>query len=118
MGTPEFAVPTLKALHDNRYHVLAVATQPDRPKGRGRRMVAPPVKEVAMGYGYPVLQPANVKEAWFLEKVRALNPDLFVVMAYGHILPGPVLAIPGLGAINIHASLLPVSYTHLTLPTN
>jgi methionyl-tRNA formyltransferase len=107
MGTPEFAVPTLKALHDNHHHVLAVATQPDRPKGRGRRMVAPPVKEVATGYGYPVLQPAKVKEVWFLEKLNALNPDLFVVVAYGHILPGSVLAIPRLGAINIHASLLP-----------
>jgi methionyl-tRNA formyltransferase len=70
-------------------------------------MVAPPIKEVAMGYGYPVLQPAKVKEAWFLDKIRALNPDLFVVIAYGHILPGLVLAIPRLGAINIHASLLP-----------
>jgi methionyl-tRNA formyltransferase len=107
MGTPEFAVPALKALHDNHHHVLAVATQPDRPKGRGRRIVAPPVKEVAMGYGYPVLQPAKVKEAWFLEKIIALNPDVFVVVAYGHILPESVLAIPRLGAINIHASLLP-----------
>lgn len=107
MGTPEFAVPTLKALHDNRHHVLAVATQPDRPKGRGRRMVASPVKEVAMGYGYPVWQPAKVKEAWFLEKIIALAPDVFVVVAYGHILPPSALALPRLGAINIHASLLP-----------
>jgi len=107
MGTPAFAVPTLQALHDSHHHVLAVVTQPDRPKGRGRLMVAPPIKEVAMDYGYPVLQPAKVKEAWFLDKIRALNPDLFVVIAYGHILPGPVLAIPRLGAINIHASLLP-----------
>jgi len=107
MGTPEFAVPTLEVLHDSRHHVLAVVTQPDRPKGRGRRMVASPVKEAAAACGYPVLQPARVRETRFLEKIIALNPDVFVVVAYGQILPASVLAIPRLGAINIHASLLP-----------
>ncbi|NVM21029.1 MAG: methionyl-tRNA formyltransferase [Desulfobacterales bacterium] len=107
MGTPEFAAPTLKALHDNHYDVLAVVTNPDRPKGRGRRMVASAVKQAAETLGYPVLQPARVKESWFVDKIRGLNPDLFVVVAYGSILPGSILAIPRLGAVNIHASLLP-----------
>ncbi|MBW1741323.1 MAG: methionyl-tRNA formyltransferase [Deltaproteobacteria bacterium] len=107
MGTPAFSVPALKALHENHDEVLAVVTQPDRPKGRGRRMVPPPVKEVASTLGYPVLQPARIKEPWFVEKMIALDPDIFVVVAYGRILPGSVLAIPRLGAINIHASLLP-----------
>ncbi len=107
MGTSEFAVPTLKALHDNRDHLLAVVTKPDRPKGRGRRVAPSPVKQVAAAFGYPVFQPTRVKEPWFLEKIIAFDPDLFVVAAYGNILPGSVLAIPRMGAINIHASLLP-----------
>ena len=107
MGTPEFAVPTLNALHDTHNDILAVVTNPDRPKGRGRHLVASPVKQAAAGFGYPVLQPARVKEPWFPENIIALDPDLFVVVAYGQILPGSVLAIPRLGAINIHASLLP-----------
>lgn len=107
MGTPEFAVPTLKALHGSSNDVLAVATKPDRPKGRGRRLVASPVKQAASAFGYPVLQPVKVKESWFLKRIIGLNPDLFVVVAYGQILPGSVLAIPRVGAINIHASLLP-----------
>ena len=107
LGTPEFAVPTLKALYHNNYDVLAAVTKPDRPKGRGRRIVASPVKQAAVAVGCPVLQPPRVKEPWFLEEITALDPDLFVVVAYGHILPGSVLAIPRLGAINIHASLLP-----------
>jgi methionyl-tRNA formyltransferase len=107
MGTPEFAVPTLEALNRNHYDVVAVVTQPDRPKGRGRPMKASPVKQAADAMGYPVLQPFRAKEPWFSEKIIALDPDLFVVVAYGHILPGSVLAIPRLGAVNIHASLLP-----------
>ena len=107
MGTPEFSVPTLKALHDSPYEVLAVVTQPDRPKGRGRRLVPPPVKEVADACGYPVLQPAGIKEAHFIEKIIELDPDMFVVVAYGRILPGSFLSLPRVGAINIHASLLP-----------
>jgi len=107
MGTPDFSVPTLRALHENQYDVLAVVTQPDRPKGRGRRLVPPPVKEVASTLGYSVLQPLGIKEPWFIEKIIALDPDLFVVVAYGRILPGSFLSIPHLGAINIHPSLLP-----------
>jgi methionyl-tRNA formyltransferase len=107
MGTPEFATPTLKALHDSQHDVIAVVTKPDRPKGRGRRMVACPVKKLAGTLRYPVLQPTSVKEPGFVEKIIALDPDLFVVIAYGRILPGSVLAIPRLGAINIHGSVLP-----------
>jgi len=107
MGTADFSVPALKALHENQYDVRAVVTQPDRPKGRGRRLVPPPVKEVARALGYPVLQPLRIKEPGFIEKIIALNPDLFVVVAYGRILPGSFLSIPHLGAINIHPSLLP-----------
>jgi methionyl-tRNA formyltransferase len=107
MGTPDFSVPTLKALHENRYDVLAVVTQPDRPKGRGRRLVPPPVKEVARTLGYPVLQPLRIKEPWFIDRIIESDPDLFVVVAYGRILPGSFLSIPRLGAVNIHASLLP-----------
>ena len=107
MGTPDFSVPTLKALHEKQYKVLAVVTQPDRPKGRGRRLVPSPVKEVAGTFGYPVLQPHKIEESWFVEEIIAMDPDLFVVVAYGRILPGSFLSIPRLGAINIHASLLP-----------
>lgn len=107
MGTADFSVPTLKTLHENQYDVLAVVTQPDRPKGRGRRLVPPLVKEVAGKLGYPVLQPHRIKEPWFVEKIIDLDPDIFVVVAYGRILPGSFLSIPRIGAINIHASLLP-----------
>ena len=107
MGTADFSVPTLKTLHEHQYDVLAVVTQPDRPKGRGRRLVPPLVKEVAGKLGYTVLQPHKIKEPWFVEKIIALDPDIFVVVAYGRILPGSFLSIPRIGAINIHASLLP-----------
>ncbi len=107
MGTPDFSVPTLKALHEKQHKVLAVVTQPDRPKGRGRRLVPSPVKEVAGTFGYPVLQPHKIEGSWFVEEIIAMDPDLFVVVAYGRILPGSFLSIPRLGAINIHASLLP-----------
>ena len=107
MGTGDFSVPSLTALHENHYDVLAVVTQPDRPKGRGRRLVSPPVKQVASTLNYPVLQPLRIKEPWFIEKIIALDPDLYVVVAYGRILPASFLSIPCLGAINIHASLLP-----------
>jgi methionyl-tRNA formyltransferase len=107
MGTPDFSVPTLKALHENQHNVCAVVTQPDRQKGRGRRLLPPPVKQVAITLGYPVLQPQGIKEPWFIEKIIELDPDIFVVVAYGRILPGSFLSLPRLGAINIHASLLP-----------
>jgi methionyl-tRNA formyltransferase len=107
MGTPDFAVPTLTALHHSRHAVAAVVTQPDRPKGRGRRLTPPPVKRAAEGFGYPVFQPESVKSDAFFEAMGRLQPDLFVVVAMGQILPPRLLELPRLGAINVHASLLP-----------
>jgi methionyl-tRNA formyltransferase len=108
MGTPEFAVPTLARLIGNGHDVAAVFTQPDKPAGRGKQMHMPPVKEVALAQGIPVYQPARIKAN---EKVRAVfeqfAPDCCVVAAYGKILPEWLLAIPRLGCINVHASLLP-----------
>ncbi len=107
IGTPEFSVPALQALHDNGYNIAAVVTKPDRPKGRGQHVIASPIKKLATAYGYSFLQPTSAKGTWFEEKLVALNPDLLVVVAYGQILSRSVLTIPRLGAINIHASLLP-----------
>lgn len=107
MGTPDFAVPSLKALSENGYNVLMVVTQPDRPKGRGRKIIPPPVKEVAQHIGYDVIQPVSVKNKDFFDTIAGLKPDIFIVVAYGHILPKNILAIPETGAINLHASLLP-----------
>jgi methionyl-tRNA formyltransferase len=107
MGTPEFAVPSLKALIDSRHNVVAVVTQPDRPKGRGRALTQSPVKELAEKHKIEVIQPPGAKEKGFIQRLKELNPDLIVVIAYGHILPKPILDIPSLGCINVHASLLP-----------
>ncbi len=107
MGTPDFAVPPLNILHQNNYDVALVVTQPDRPKGRGRKLLPPPVKETAIKLGYEVIQPESVRTPEFKEQVEILKPDLLVVVAFGHILPKAVLDIPTLGAVNIHASLLP-----------
>lgn len=107
MGTPDFSVPTLQALHDSSYAVLAVVTQPDRPKGRGRKLTPPPVKITALEYGYPVLQPETVRTDAFHRRMAGLAPDLYVVVAFGQILPQSLLDIPAIGAINVHASLLP-----------
>jgi methionyl-tRNA formyltransferase len=107
MGTPEFAVPTLEALHRSRHTVTAVVTQPDRPKGRGRRLTPPPVKQAAQDCGYPVIQPESVKSDAFRGEMMGLRPDLFVVVALGQILPVQLLDLPPYGAINVHASLLP-----------
>jgi methionyl-tRNA formyltransferase len=107
MGTPDFAVPTLKALLDHDHHVLAVVTQPDRPKGRGKRVTAPPVKELALEHVIEVLQPEKASEDSFCDRIRAMKPDLIVVVAFGQILRKKLLDIPRWGVINIHASLLP-----------
>jgi methionyl-tRNA formyltransferase len=112
MGTPEFAVPSLIALHDHApehgWELVAAVTQPDRPAGRGKKLVASPVKEQAKRYGLPVLQPASFrKDPEALPALAALAPDLLVVAAYGLILPKSVLSLPSHGAINVHASLLP-----------
>ncbi len=106
-GTPAFALPPLQVLLDSPHDVVAVYTQPDRPAGRGRRLTASPVKQLALEHGVPVCQPASFREAAAVAQLAALQPELVVVVAYGLILPPGVLAIPPLGCINIHASLLP-----------
>jgi methionyl-tRNA formyltransferase len=106
-GTPEFAVPALEALIDAGHEPVAVYTQPDRPAGRGRKLTASPVKRHAAAAGIPVLQPASLKSSEDQADLAALAPDLMIVAAYGLILPRAVLEIPALGAVNIHASLLP-----------
>lgn len=107
MGTPEFACPCLQALLASEHEVAAVVTQPDRPSGRGRKMVAPPVKKLAAALGCALLQPDSIKTAEVRATLEHLAPDLIVVIAYGQILPASVLALPRHGAINVHASLLP-----------
>ncbi|MDP2643348.1 MAG: methionyl-tRNA formyltransferase [Desulfobacterales bacterium] len=107
MGTPLFAVPALTALHETGYQMMLVVTQPDRQKGRGRHVVPPPVKETALRLGCDVLQPLSVRSEEFLDRIRQLRPDMLVVVAFGRILPKALLDIPRLGAINLHASLLP-----------
>jgi methionyl-tRNA formyltransferase len=107
MGTPGFAVPALKSLCRSGHRVLQVVTQPDRPRGRGKTVVFPPVKAAALDLGVSVIQPQSVRAADFCEAMTTLDPDLLVVAAYGHVLPQRILAIPKLGAVNIHASLLP-----------
>ena len=106
-GTPEFAVPALEALMASGRCPVAVYPQPDRPAGRGRKLSPSPVKRVAQDAGIPVLQPASLKSADALERLRELEPDLLVVAAYGLILPPAALSIPAFGCLNIHASLLP-----------
>jgi methionyl-tRNA formyltransferase len=106
-GTPSFAVPGLDRLLGSRHSVAAVVTQPDRPRGRGHHVTAGPVKALAESHGLPVLQPDKIKSPALLDSLRALAPDLAVVAAYGRILPDDLLALPRLGFINIHASLLP-----------
>ena len=107
MGTPEFAVPTLQKLIASGYAVQAVVTQPDRAKGRGQHVAAPPVKTLAEQHGIPILQPKRVREEGVIQQIRDLTPDVIVVVAYGQILPESLLKIPRLGCINVHASLLP-----------
>lgn len=107
MGTPEFAIPSLDMLIKEGYDVVAVVTQPDKPKGRGNKMCPPPVKEYAIEHGIEVLQPDKVKTEEFAEKIREINPDLLITAAYGKILPKSVLDIPKYGCINVHGSLLP-----------
>ncbi|GLI37835.1 methionyl-tRNA formyltransferase [Geobacter hydrogenophilus] len=107
MGTPDFACPTLTRLIERGEDVIAVVTQPDRPKGRGQKLVPPPVKVIAEEHGIPVLQPQKVRAPEVITRIRELNPDLIVVVAFGQILPQSLLDIPRHGCINIHASLLP-----------
>jgi methionyl-tRNA formyltransferase len=106
-GTPEFAAEHLKALLDSPYEVIAVYTQPDRPAGRGQKLMPSPVKQLALQHNIPVLQPPTLRDAAAQAELAALKPDVLVVVAYGLILPQVVLDIPRLGCINSHASLLP-----------
>ena len=107
MGTPEFACPALQILLNRGENILAVVTQPDRPKGRGQKMAFPPVKEFAVEHNIPVMQPAKVRDPEFIETIRSLAPGLIVVVAFGQILPKALLDIPPMGCVNVHASLLP-----------
>ena len=107
MGTPDFAVGTLKALLNSKYTVQAVFTQPDKPKGRGKAMQMTPVKEVALEAGIPVYQPKRIREPENLELLKSCQPDVIVVVAFGQIIPEEILKLPKHGCINVHASLLP-----------
>lgn len=107
MGTPEFAVPSLRALASAGHDVVAVVTQPDRPRGRSPEPAPPPVKELALSLGIPVHQPKSVRKGEFPEVFRQLAPELAVVVAFGKIIPADMLAVPPLGFVNVHASLLP-----------
>ena len=107
MGTPDIAATCLKKILDDGFQVVGVYTQPDRPKGRGMKLVASPVKEVAQAAGIPVFQPENFREEETVQQLRDLKPDVCAVVAYGRILPQKVLDVPTFGCINIHASVLP-----------
>ena len=107
IGTSDFACPSLKALLDASYPVFEVVTQPDRPKGRGQKLTAPPVKSLALARHLPVFQPVKLREPDAVEHLKSLRPDLIVVAAYGQILSSAVLSIPPLGCVNVHGSILP-----------
>ena len=108
MGTPDFAEESLKAIYEANYEIIGVVTNPDRPKGRGMKMVASPVKEFATKQNLKIFQPQKVRNnEEFINEIKELNPDVICVVAYGRILPKEILEIPKLGCINVHASLLP-----------
>lgn len=107
MGTPAFALPALRRLHEHHYPIIGVVSQPDRPQGRGLKEVAPPVKILAQEFGLTVYQPHKVREQAFLDVFKELNPDMVVVAAFGQILPKAIIDHPPLKCLNIHPSLLP-----------
>lgn len=107
MGTPDFAAASLQKLIDEKYEVVGVFTQPDKPRGRGMSVSFSPVKEVAVAAGIPVFQPEKMRDGTALEMLRSLRPDVAAVVAYGRLLPDDMLAVPPLGCINVHGSLLP-----------
>ena len=108
MGTPDFALESLKKLYEAKYDIIGVVTNVDKPKGRGMKMIATPVKEFAVEKGIPVYQPTKVRNnPDFIDQIKQLNPDIIVVVAYGKILPQELLDIPKYGCINVHGSLLP-----------
>ena len=107
MGTPDFAVPSLEALLNAGHEICGVFTQPDKPKNRGMKLQAPPVKEFALAHDIRVFQPESVKDGAAIEQIRSLEPELIAVAAYGRILPVDILEYPAYGCINVHSSLLP-----------
>lgn len=107
MGTPDFAVPSLKRLIEDGHEIQCVVTQADKPKGRGHKLTPPPVKDIALSYGIPVFQPATLKTDEAFDFLKAFAPDCMVVVAYGKLLPQRILDIPKYGCINVHGSLLP-----------
>lgn len=107
MGTPDFAVGTLEAILAAGHEIVGVFTQPDKPKGRGKNMQFPPVKETALAHGLPVYQPEKIREASFVDTLRKMEPEVIVVVAFGQILTKEILDMPKYGCINVHASLLP-----------
>ncbi len=107
MGTPDFAVDTLRVLMDSRHEVIGVVTQPDRPKGRSGKMQYSPVKDVALEYGIEVYQPEKVRDETFIQELHRMAPDVIVVVAFGQILSKEILELPKYGCLNVHASLLP-----------
>ena len=107
MGTPDFAVPTLEKIIEAGHEVIGVVTQPDKAKGRGKKVLFPPVKEKALEHNLTVYQPRRAREPEFIEQMQALNPDIMIVVAFGQILPKAILDIPKYGCVNVHASLLP-----------
>jgi methionyl-tRNA formyltransferase len=106
-GTPEFAAPSLRALIGEGFEVVGVVTQPDKPQGRSREIIPPPVKKIAVDEEIPVFQPKNARDPELLEMLKVIKPDISIVVAYGHILPQVIIDLPRLGTLNIHASLLP-----------
>lgn len=107
MGTPEFAVPCLQKIIDEGHEVLAVVTQPDKPKGRGKKIVYSPVKETALKYNIPIFQPHKIREVDNINEIKKYNPDVIIVVAFGQILPKDLIELPKYGCINVHGSLLP-----------
>ena len=107
MGTPDFAVPCLSRLLDDGHTIAGVFTQPDKPQGRGYKLMPPPVKVRALESGLPIYQPAKMRDGQALAILKELSPELVVVVAYGKILPSDILALPPLGCVNVHGSLLP-----------
>jgi methionyl-tRNA formyltransferase len=107
MGTPQFALPAREVLLSSGEEILAVVTQPDRPRGRGQQVSPSPVKELALAWNLPVLQPQRLKDSALVQRLGDLQPELLVVVAYGRILTPELLALPSVGPLNVHASLLP-----------
>ncbi|MDD4775108.1 MAG: methionyl-tRNA formyltransferase, partial [Syntrophomonas sp.] len=107
MGTSDFAVPSLARLIEHQYKIIGVVTQPDRPRGRGRKVTFSPVKELVLKHRLEIFQPNSIRDSESLDVLRNWEPDVVVVVAYGQILPAEILDLPRLGCINVHGSLLP-----------